>query len=64
MAHRINLGKYLQAQKEEILSPENMWFAGERLGHPPSPSEAAGHYISHGGADHFAVERRREFEED
>jgi len=45
--------KKIEMQREEILSDENLWFAGEFLGHSPSPDEAGMHYANHGGADNF-----------
>jgi hypothetical protein len=49
----IPLSEWLQRQKEEALSPNNLWYAGEWLGHSPSNEEAFRHYIRHGGAADF-----------
>ncbi|MFA6364978.1 MAG: hypothetical protein WCW78_01110 [Candidatus Paceibacterota bacterium] len=48
------LKKYLDLQKEEMLSNENKWFAGEKLGHSPTNKEAEMYYVEHGGAEGFA----------
>ncbi len=50
----IPLDEYLAKQKEIILSPENMWYAGERFGHKPNENEAVMHYIECGAAEKFA----------
>jgi len=42
------------AQYQQIVSPDNLWYAGERLGHPPSPEEALIHFATQGGAKKFA----------
>lgn len=47
------LQAYLQAQREEILGPVNMYYAGLALGHKPTPEEATWHYIFHGGPIDF-----------
>lgn len=51
--------EFLAAQSAEMASSANRWFAGEKLKHEPSPSEAALHYIEVGGAADF----RRRFNE-
>lgn len=48
-----NLGEWNQRQVEEMRSDDNRWFAGENLGHEPDEEEAALHYATHGGSDHF-----------
>lgn len=54
---REEMMEFLQKQTEEALkSPENAWFAGEKLGHSPSPNEAIMYFIQNGGAENF---RRR-----
>ena len=50
----IPLREYLELEKEEMLSPENRWFAGEKLGHSPTDQEAEMYYIQNGGAEGFA----------
>ncbi len=49
-----DLRKRTEAQIQEILGDDNMWYAGERLGHSPNPNEAAMHFVNHGGAADFA----------
>ncbi len=46
--------KYLEEQVREIQGDDNRYFAGEALGHEPTRSEAALHYVAHGGAVDFA----------
>jgi len=48
------LREYLELEKEEMHSPENKWFAGEKLGHPPTDKEAEMYYIENGGPEGFA----------
>lgn len=50
----LSLKEYLARQLAEILGPDNMWFAGEKLHRSPTRNEAAMHYIEQGGARHFA----------
>lgn len=50
----LSLEEYQRKQKEEALSDENKYFAGEKLGHSPNPDEAVLHYANNGGAEHFA----------
>ncbi len=52
------LRDYMAAQIAEIFGPDNMWFAGQALRHPPSPDEAFWHYHAHGGPEHFAEKWR------
>jgi hypothetical protein len=49
-----DLSVWNELEKEDILSSDNRWFAGEVLGHEPSDDEAALHYIKNGGADNFS----------
>ena len=53
--------EYLEAQKQIALGQVNRWYAGEKLGHPPSDREAIEHFILYGGAANFAAEHRHEF---
>ena len=46
--------QYLAEQIGEMLGPFNRWVAGLTLKHPPTDSEAAKHYVDHGGAEDFA----------
>jgi hypothetical protein len=46
--------QYLKEQIKEMEGPDNTWFATQALGHTPTQSEAAEHYIKHGGAADFA----------
>lgn len=46
--------QYINLQINEALGPENMWYTGEEVGHPPTPQEALRHYAEAGGAEHFA----------
>ena len=46
--------EYLRQQMEQILSPDNKWFAGEKLNRTPTVDEAAEHFVAHGGAENFA----------
>ncbi len=55
---RDELADHLDQQIEEIKSPFNLWVTGEEVGHEPTISEAAIHYIKCGGASDFA--RRRQ----
>ena len=48
------LKEYLELEKQEMLSPENKWFAGEKLGHPPTDQEAEMYYVENGGPEGFA----------
>ena len=54
------ISEYLKKQREEILGPENQWFAGQAVGHPPTPQESGLHYVKHGGAEDFASRWQRE----
>jgi len=45
--------EFLAAQKEDMVGEVNKWYAGEKLGHEPTPSEAALHYVTSGGAEKF-----------
>lgn len=45
---------YLEAQEREALGEVNMYYAGQRLGHEPTPSEAMLHFALFGGAADFA----------
>jgi len=40
-------------QMLEILSPDNFWYTGLRIGHPPSPEDAFFHFAGFGGAEDF-----------
>ncbi|MBI2482073.1 MAG: hypothetical protein HYV76_00690 [Candidatus Vogelbacteria bacterium] len=57
------LRQFLEVQKREALGPENRWFAGIALQHPPSDNEAVMHFIRNGGATDFAnrFENNQEF---
>lgn len=48
------LREYLELEKEEMLSAENKWFAGEKLGHSPTDQEAEMYYVENGGPEGFA----------
>jgi hypothetical protein len=50
----LSLKEYLALQIEEMHSPENKWFAGEKFGHPPTDKEAEMYYVENGGATGFA----------
>jgi hypothetical protein len=50
----VPLAEYLRRQKMEMLGPYNKWLAGESLNKSPTDTEAALHYIDHGGAIDFA----------
>lgn len=50
----LSLKEYLKLEEKEILSPENRWFAGEKLGHSPTDEEAGRYYVENGGAKGFA----------
>ncbi len=52
----LSLKEYQELQKDEILGADNKYFAGQELGHPPTAEEAAEHYVTHGGPEHFAQE--------
>ncbi len=52
-ANEVEQKRLLEAQKVEIKSAENFWYAGIELGHTPTLSEAAMHYITNGGAEDF-----------
>ncbi len=45
---------YLKAQEQEALGEVNMYYAEQRLGHEPTPSEAMLHFALFGGAADFA----------
>ncbi len=46
------LGQNLR-QWDEAQSAENRWYAGQKLGHDPTPLEAFIHYTKNGGAEAF-----------
>jgi|GEM_PF-1906433 len=46
--------EYQKLQIEETLGDDNKYFAGLELGHSPTKEEAAQHYVTHGGPEHFA----------
>jgi len=50
----LSLKEYLDLEREEMHSPENMFFAWQALGHSPSYKEAEMYYVEHGGATGFA----------
>ena len=56
MTQKIVLSRqeYITLQIQEACGPENKWFAGEALGHPPTENEALIHYCEKGGATHFS----------
>jgi len=47
-------------QQAEALGDDNMWFAGEKIGHEPSDEEAVRHYIESGGAKDYAERHKKE----
>ena len=49
LTHR-DLTEENRRQIEEALGPDNRWFAGQHLGHPPTDEEAIWWYINNGGA--------------
>lgn len=50
----LSLKEYLELERQEMLSPENKWFAGEKLGHSPTDQEAEQYYVENGGPEGFA----------
>jgi len=52
---------YLEKQIAEMQSPTNRWFAGEKLGHDPSPSEASLHFVQSGAATTFRQDYETRF---
>ncbi len=52
----MEIKEYLKEEVAEILSAENKWFTGIKLGRDPTEEECAWHYVLFGGADSF---RRR-----
>ncbi len=38
-----------EIKKQQINSPENRWYAGERVGHPPSEEDCRRQYNEFGG---------------
>lgn len=50
----VSFKEYLELQIQEILGPDNMYFTGLNIGHPPSNKEAAQNYVDCGGATIFA----------
>lgn len=52
-AEQALLRQHLEGQQVEMRSPENKWYAGERLGRDPTPDECAMHYIQHGGSEDY-----------
>ena len=55
----MNFKKYVHREMQEIMSPDNQWFAGERLGRPETKEELARHYIESGGAENFRKKKER-----
>ncbi|MFH1564588.1 MAG: hypothetical protein ABIC82_01935 [bacterium] len=49
-----SLGEYINKQLEESKEDYNKWFAGEEVGHDPTPEEMFTHYAKYGGAKNFA----------
>ncbi len=43
----------IKAQNRYILGPENKWFAGERVGHPPTDQDCFEQWYDHGGREYF-----------
>ena len=41
-------------QIELAQTPENLWFAGQKLNHQPNLIEAVMHFIKFGGSENFA----------
>lgn len=48
-----SLAEYNQRQVREMLGPENRYFTGLMVGHPPSDAECAKHYVERGGSEGF-----------
>lgn len=46
---------YLRIEKLEILSPDNVWFTAQEIGHEAQPAEEALHYVNCGGPSDFAL---------
>ncbi len=44
---------FVRALLEEVLGADNMYYAGQALGHRPNFFEAARHYVLHGGPENF-----------
>ena len=57
----IDMEALVEAQIKEMLSPDNMWYTGEEVGHKPTPDEAAQHYIENGGAENFRKNHGNKF---
>jgi len=43
----------IRAQNNYILGPENKWFAGERVGHPPTNQDCFDQWYHFGGREYF-----------
>lgn len=52
---------YILAQVAIALGDENRWYAGERVGHDPTPDECMEHFYLHGGADAFRQQNSEAF---
>jgi len=47
---RRDLRAYLEEQAEVVFGDDNLYFAGQKLGHKPSPEEAWRHWVKSGAA--------------
>lgn len=60
MAHQIRVvllpEEFNQRLIEAIFGDDNVWFAGEAVGHPPSRHECVEHFYRHGGIDAFSAQ--------
>jgi len=46
---------YVKAQQAMIMSPENRWYTGEKVGHDPTPNELFWNWIQSGAAKQFGI---------